>query len=222
MADTVTIIMPWPLFTAFRDGHALAGAKLSTYVPSTSTPKASFADPLFYVPNVNPVVLDEHGEATVYLNGNYDLRLYDSTDVLVWSVDNYTFSSGVTPQAGTITTGSSTATVTAVDGTAQFTVNTLLPLGYRLLGVTSRITTAWGTSHGLTGIALGDATALDSWGLYTALTVGQVTGQQQMRRGDMPIADVPYTLLVTMIDGPCDGTGGLHLTSTWQAIAPDA
>src|SRR5262245_39233821 len=173
MAETVTIIMPWPLFTAFRDAVALAGAKLYTYVPSTSTPKASYADPVFITPNTNPVILDEHGEAVVYLNGNYDLRLYDSTNVLVWSVDNYTFSSGVTPQAGTITTGSSTATVTAVDGTAQFTVNTLLPLGYRLLGLVASITTTWGASHGLTALAIGDDRALDSWGIFSTLTAGQ-------------------------------------------------
>ena len=149
------------------------GAKLYSYAPNTSTPKSTFGDPFFVTPNTNPVVLNDQGEALVYLDGHYDLRLFDEDDVLIWQVNNFTFSSGVTPSPGLVQVGSAQATIDAIDGAAVLTATGLAPAGYRLLGCTTEVTEDFGTSHGLTGLLMGDAVVLDRWGDQPTLTVGR-------------------------------------------------
>ncbi len=70
------------------DGNPLSGGKLYSYEAGTSTPKATYSDSLFTVPNTNPVILDARGEAVVFMTGNYKLILTDPDDVTIWSMDN--------------------------------------------------------------------------------------------------------------------------------------
>jgi hypothetical protein len=97
VAPTIVTIIPWPHFQAFEDAQAAIGAQLYSYVPATSTPKATFVDPGYVTPNTWPVVLNDQGAATVYLQGTTDLRLVDAEGVLLWSVDAYEWDSGFTP-----------------------------------------------------------------------------------------------------------------------------
>lgn len=66
------------------DGSPLAGGKLYTYEPGTTTPRATYTTEVGDVANANPVILNAAGYAAVYLIGVYRLVLYDADDVLVW------------------------------------------------------------------------------------------------------------------------------------------
>jgi hypothetical protein len=69
-------------------GLPLVGGKLYTYAAGTSTPKATYADADATVPNTNPIILDDRGEATVFWDGVYKVALYDASDNLIWTQDN--------------------------------------------------------------------------------------------------------------------------------------
>jgi len=226
MAPTVepslVVIVPWPHFQAFEDSQAAIGAQLYSYVPSTSTPKATFRDPGSVTPNTWPVVLDDQGAATVYLQGTTDLRLFNADAVLLWSVDAYTWESGFTPPApGEKIMGSSDATVTPAPGTGVIAMPSLVPAGYRCEGLTWSITTGFGTSGGLSAILLGDNVANDRWGRLTDLTAGQSGGQVQFRSDTTPVEPIPYVILAAAEGGLFDATGALHVTAYWSALPAD-
>lgn len=62
----------------------LAGGKVYTYVPGTSTPKDTYTTSAGTVVNTNPVILDSRGEAAIFWDGAYDVVLKDSSDVTIW------------------------------------------------------------------------------------------------------------------------------------------
>ena len=66
-----------------RCGKPLAGGKVHTYEANTTTPKVTYKDPYGLTPNTNPIVLDAAGEADIYLDGTYRIRITDRNDVLV-------------------------------------------------------------------------------------------------------------------------------------------
>lgn len=86
-----TALSPSPkqqFFTA--GGVPLVAGKLYTYAAGTSTPLATYQDSSGTVSNTNPVILDSRGEANVWLTPSdaYKFVLRDSTDALIWTVDN--------------------------------------------------------------------------------------------------------------------------------------
>ena len=84
-------LSPYPIFRAFdSNGAPLAGGKLYSFIAGTSTPKATYTDQGAGTPNANPTILDANGEAHVWLDGNYKLRLDDAGDVTQdgWPIDN--------------------------------------------------------------------------------------------------------------------------------------
>ena len=219
---SVVTIVQFPRFQAFVDGVPMIGARLYSYAPLTSTPKATYGDPGYVSPNPNPVIMDDQGGAYVWLQGTYHLRLHDVDDVLVWEVDEYSFPADTDVGPGGIIIGSTEGTVSASPGAGVVTMPTMAPAGYRVLGVTSTITTAFGTSNGLTALVLGDAFLMDRWGGPTSLAVGQKTNQLQFHAGDQPIsAPSSYTLLVAAIGGTFDATGALHATCYWESLPID-
>jgi hypothetical protein len=87
----------FPRFRAFTtNGAPLNGGKLYTYIPGTSTPKATYTTAALSVANANPVILDANGEANIFTGDGeaYKVVLYDSLDVLQWSIDNVVFGAG--------------------------------------------------------------------------------------------------------------------------------
>jgi len=217
------LIIPWPHFQAFVDAQAAIGAKLYSYVPNTSTPKATWRDPAYITANPWPVVLDDQGAATVYLQGTTDLRLFDAEEVLIWSVDAYEWSSGGTPGPGDLIMGSTEATLTPTPGAAILPFPSMAPVGYRVVGVSWTVTADFGTSQGLTAICLGDAVAADRWARLPTLTAGTTGGQLGHHAGDQPVAaPSAYTLLAQAEGGLFDATGGLHCTVFWETIPADA
>ncbi len=66
-----------------RCGKPLTGGKIYTYEANTTTPKVTYKDPYGLTPNTNPIILDAAGEADIYLEGTYRIRITDRNDVLV-------------------------------------------------------------------------------------------------------------------------------------------
>jgi hypothetical protein len=69
-------------FTA--TGAPGVGYKLYTYIPGTTTPKATFRTYAGTPANTNPVIADSRGECEVYWSGDYDVVLKDASGVLIW------------------------------------------------------------------------------------------------------------------------------------------
>ena len=66
------------------DGNPYAGGTIQTYVPGTSTPKATWLDPLQAALNTNPIVLDAAGRCVMYGDGAYRLILRDAAGNEIW------------------------------------------------------------------------------------------------------------------------------------------
>lgn len=87
----MTIVSPMgqlrPVFTD-KNGKRLSGGKVYTYEPGTLTPKATYTDALNLIPNTNPIDLDKYGEADIFLNGDYRIRVVNRHGVLIDDYDN--------------------------------------------------------------------------------------------------------------------------------------
>lgn len=86
---TASIATPPKLQFFDANGVPLSGGKLYTYAAGTTTPLASYTDESGATPNTNPIILDSRGEASVWLGTDeYKIKLTNSSDVEVWTVDN--------------------------------------------------------------------------------------------------------------------------------------
>ena len=101
-------ISPYPRFKSFTPGtgNPNAGGALYTLQPGTAVypgtppnwlapayPIATFTDSTNQTQNNNPIILDNNGEADVWLAGYTKLVLYDANANLIWSIDNVSSSS---------------------------------------------------------------------------------------------------------------------------------
>lgn len=212
----------WNHLQAVVDGMPAVGAKLYTFAAATSTPKAAYTDRWLTVAHSNPIMLNDQGAADVYLDGYYNLRLTDADNILLWSIDNFTFDSSAPPPApGDTIVGSSDTDIVSSPGAGVISVPGLVPAGFRCEGLTWTITTAFGTSGGLTGLLIGDAVANDRWARLTDLSAGQTGGQVSFRSDTTPVEPIPYTILVAAEGGLLDATGGLHLTAYYSVLPAD-
>ena len=96
-----TSLAPTPKLQFFdANGAPLVGGLLYTCEAGSTTPLTSYTDSTGVSANTNPIVLDSRGEANVWLDAaSYKFALYDSTNVLIWTVDNIngsTFASNAT------------------------------------------------------------------------------------------------------------------------------
>jgi hypothetical protein len=218
VAPDVVIIYPWEVFTAIKNGQPCIGARLFTYEANTTTPKAAYHDPYFLSPHANPIIMNDQGQAVVWLDGFYHLRLEDAEAVQLWEVESYEFASGTTAPAAGLVSGMNEATgITPSAGSAVIAVPNLVPLGYRCLGAIIKITTDFGASQGLTSLAIGDDRLLDRWGVC-GVTTGLETGQRDFHAGDMPIAATAYSVLISAIGGTFDAAGQLSIRAFWESI----
>jgi hypothetical protein len=98
-----TSLSPTPKLQFFDlNGAPLSGGKLYTYAAGTTTPLASYTDFTGNIANTNPIILDSRGEANVWLSGDvYKFALYDSSNVLIWTVDNINGTTFATNFTGT-------------------------------------------------------------------------------------------------------------------------
>lgn len=70
------------------NGKPLNGGQLFTYDAGTLTLRATYQDSAGAIPNTNPIVLNERGEAVVYGSGNYRMILKNSAGATIWDRDN--------------------------------------------------------------------------------------------------------------------------------------
>lgn len=207
----MAILTPMPKMQFFdNNGDPLAGGKLYTYEPGTSTPKATYTDQGGGTPNANPVILDSAGRADVWLIGSYKFRLDDSSDVTIWTVDNINTGGG----AGWAKTSESTVstTLSASNGQSILTASGLIPDNVRVIGVYVEITTTFGNTNGLTGINVGGMGQEDGWGNNIALTATTKTKLKDARRGDMPISSGAQDVTFTAVGGTFDANGQATIT----------
>ena len=86
---TTSVAIPPKLQFFSAAGVPLSGGKLYSYAAGTTTPLATYTDSTGNTANANPVILDSRGEANVWFAASqYKLKLTDSTDTLIWTVDN--------------------------------------------------------------------------------------------------------------------------------------
>ena len=183
-----TNLAPFPKFTALdSNGDPLSGGQLFTYIVSTTTKKTTYTTEAATTANANPVVLNSSGQADVWLTGCYTLVLWDSSDVVQWTVDEVCgltigeVTTGVTNQiavySGVSTvdgvntiSGNSVVGGTAnsgVSGAALGSAGTIIG-GTKIVSITSSVTPTSGTTTWLYGAYITNINATSS----VTLTLG--------------------------------------------------
>jgi len=76
----------WQVFSETGVG---ALYNLYTYIPGTTDDKVTHTNKDGSADNTNPVVFDARGEADIWFNGTYDLKLTDENDVLIWTISDF-------------------------------------------------------------------------------------------------------------------------------------
>lgn len=72
-------LLPMPRSNFFdANGEPLAGGLVSTFIPSSATPKLSWQDAAETIPNDNPIVLDANGSCLLYGAGTYQITVTDA------------------------------------------------------------------------------------------------------------------------------------------------
>jgi hypothetical protein len=63
---------------------SLAGGSVNMFIPSTTTPKATWKDSGQVTANTQPIILDANGCAVMFGTGSYRQQLFDSLGNLIW------------------------------------------------------------------------------------------------------------------------------------------
>ena len=201
-------LLPNPKFRAFdANGDPLAGGKVYTYEPGTTTPKPSYTDNTGGTANANPVILDANGEASIWLNGFYKIILKNSADVQQWSIDQV---SSMPAESNTVfSEWLSNGLVPTYVGTTQFSVpgdeTTRFQVGRRV-----KFTVTAGTVYGTITVSA-----------YTTLTTVTVTfdsgsldaGISAVYEGVLSVTNPSLPKRVYTIS---DGTAASHALSVAQ------
>jgi hypothetical protein len=122
-------LSPTPKQQVFgTDGEPLVGGKIYTYAAGTSTPIATYTDYTAGTANTNPIILDSRGQANIWLLStvSYKFVVKDSTDVLLYTVDNITIPLDVTsfsspPPIGDVVPNTGAFTTLSATGQVNFT-----------------------------------------------------------------------------------------------------
>ena len=88
----MALIGPAPIPQFFSDtGAVLSGGKLYYYTVGTTNTKTVYKNAAMSTSWTQPIVLDADGRPSspIFLDGFYDVKLTDISDVTVWTVSNY-------------------------------------------------------------------------------------------------------------------------------------
>jgi hypothetical protein len=80
------------------NGKPLVGGAVYMYVPNSLVPKDTYQDINLSVLNTNPIILDSNGQCTIWGDGQWRQRVFDSLGNLQWDFNT------TTPQITTIPT----------------------------------------------------------------------------------------------------------------------
>lgn len=105
------------------------------------------------------------------------------------------------------------ATLSALSGASVTTATSLIPDGAIVLGVTTIITTALGTSNGTTGYEVGDGSDTDRWGSITGTAINTFSDNADFTNSALEIfTGGPSEVTITALGGNFDGTGEIEIT----------
>jgi len=72
------------------NGKPLVGGTVAMYVPNSLVPKDTYQDINLSILNTNPIVLDSMGQCTIWGDGQYRQRVFDSLGNLQWDFNTTT------------------------------------------------------------------------------------------------------------------------------------
>lgn len=173
--------LEYPKFQAVDSaGLPLSGGKVYTYQVGSGVSKTTYSDYNAATANTNPVILNSRGEANIFLVGSYKIVLYDSSDNLVWTMDNV-YGAGTVITSGTSGyiaiysgvsdfSGVSVLSGASIDNTTyiQAGVNTALPIysGSTITGKSFYVNLT--SSESLSGATMYSGT-IGNWGSVTGV-----------------------------------------------------
>jgi len=189
-----------------RSGNIVPGVSVTVKVAGTAVLASLFTDSAGAMPLANPFTNDPtYGSAEFYVSeGSYDLTF---TKV------DYTFQAQNNVLIGRPVFTRTSVSVPSVNAATQLQALSIIPAGARVVGVYRTITTAFGATGGLTGMALGDGTIEDRWGMALPLTVGDKSDATDFREGSTPVYASATSVVITAQPGGAtfDATGALLL-----------
>ncbi len=111
--------------------------------------------------------------------------------------------------------------ITAASGATLVSTITV-PKFSHLIGVTTRVTTALGTSNGTTGYQVGDGTDPDLWGAVTDTAQGTTSDRRDFTAvAALGPNESDRTITLTAVGGNFDGTGVIEVCAFYLAAEAD-
>jgi hypothetical protein len=112
------------------------------------------------------------------------------------------------------------ATLSAVSG-ASVTATALIPAGAVVMGVTSKVTTALGTTNSTTGYKIGTGADDDRWGAITGTAAGTTSDNRDWTAGTIECFPAATDVIVTATGGDFDATGVIYLSVQYMTGQAD-
>lgn len=106
-------------------------------------------------------------------------------------------------------------TLSAVSG-ASVTAADLIPAGALLIGLTTIVTSALGTSNGTTGYTVGDGSDADRWGVLNSTAKNARTENDNWTAGGNDHFTSSQDVVITPVGGNFDGTGAIKVAATYM------
>ncbi len=107
-------------------------------------------------------------------------------------------------------------------GASVSTTTLIIPKYAQLIGVTTRVKTALGTTNGTTGYLIGDGTDADLWGAITGTAVGTSSDSRDYTAlNALGPSSVDRTVTITAVGGDFDGTGVIDVCAFYLRAEAD-
>ena len=107
-------------------------------------------------------------------------------------------------------------------GASVATTTLIIPKYSQLIGVTTRVNTALGTTNGTTGYLIGDGTDADLWGAITGTAVGTSSDSSNYTAlNALGPSSVDRTVTLTAVGGNFDGTGVIDVCAFYLRTEAD-
>lgn len=197
------------------NGDPLAGGSVFFYVPGTTTPKTTWVDSGFTVANVNPIILDQAGRATIWGQGAYRQVVVDQFGNTQWDqVTDAGFSTTLTTLTvnGTTTLNGATTVnglLSAFDGaqvTGGVAVDSLTATND--VNVDGKLTVSASGSKFSNGLVVGSSGGVGTTALEVDSGSIVCTGDRIISSGDSTPSVVCYNTTSPGFTGGMASAGG--------------